>query len=125
MQGKMARTQNRPNVSQGASLDAIGPGSAGSPGLTDADRDFIREIHQAKNLDGTPLRLDELLFMRAENIRMQQQAMQEFGPKAILRSAHRSFRKSRSFPWWECGCDDYKGMVRGDSCRHVVFHSIK
>jgi hypothetical protein len=78
--GTMARMQNRPNVSQGASLDAIGPGSAGSSGLTDADRDFIREIHQAKHLDGTPLRLDELLFMRAENIRMQQQAIREFGP---------------------------------------------
>ena len=78
--GTMARTQNRPNVSRGASLDATAAGSAGSSGLTDADRDFIREIHQAKHLDGTPLRLDELLFMRAENIRMQQQAMREFGP---------------------------------------------
>jgi hypothetical protein len=78
--GTMSRTQNRPNVSHGTSLDANGPGSAGSSGLTDADRDFIREIHQARHLDGTPFRLDELMFMRAENARMQQQAMREFGP---------------------------------------------
>ncbi|HWI68473.1 MAG TPA: hypothetical protein VNS88_08845, partial [Nitrospiraceae bacterium] len=76
--GTMALTQNRANVSQGKSADVGGTGSSSS-GFTDADRQFIYEIHQAKHLDGSPLRLEELLFLRAENVRMQQQAIREFG----------------------------------------------
>ena len=76
--GTMALTQNRANVSQGKSADVGGTG-ASSSGFTDADRQFIYEIHQAKHLDGSPLRLEELLFLRAENVRMQQQAIREFG----------------------------------------------
>jgi hypothetical protein len=76
--GTMALTQNRANVSQGKSADVGGTGSSSS-GFTDADRQFIYDIHQAKHLDGSPLRLEELLFLRAENVRMQQQAIREFG----------------------------------------------
>ncbi len=76
--GTMALTQNRANVSQGKSAEVGGTGSSSS-GFTDADRQFIYDIHQAKHLDGSPLRLEELLFLRAENVRMQQQAIREFG----------------------------------------------
>ena len=76
--GTMALTQNRANVSQGKSAELAGAGSSSS-GFTDADRQFIYDIHQAKHLDGSPLRLEEFLFLRAENVRMQQQAIREFG----------------------------------------------
>jgi len=76
--GTMALTQNRANVSQGKSPEVGGTASSSS-GFTDADRQFIYDIHQAKHLDGSPLRLEELLFLRAENVRMRQQAIREFG----------------------------------------------
>jgi hypothetical protein len=76
--GTMALTRNRANVSQGKSPEVGGTASSSS-GFTDADRQFIYDIHQAKHLDGSPLRLEELLFLRAENVRMQQQAIREFG----------------------------------------------
>jgi hypothetical protein len=76
--GTMARTQNKANVSQGRSGDVEGTGLFSSS-FTDADRQFIYDIHHSKHLDGTPLRLDELVFLRAENVRMQQQAIREFG----------------------------------------------
>lgn len=76
--GTLARTQNKANVSQGRSGDAEGTGLFSSS-FSDADRQFIYDIHHARHLDGTPLRLDELVFLRAENVRMQQQAIKEFG----------------------------------------------
>jgi hypothetical protein len=76
--GTMARTQNKANVSQGKSGDVDGRGLF-STSFTDADRQFLYDIHHAKHLDGTPLRLDELVFLRGENVRMQQQAINEFG----------------------------------------------
>jgi len=76
--GTMARTQNKANVSQGKSADVEGTGLFSSS-FTDADRQFLYDIHHSKHLDGTPLRLDELVFLRGENVRMQQQAIREFG----------------------------------------------
>ena len=76
--GTMARTQNKANVSQGKSGDVEGTGLFSSS-FTDADRQYLYDIHHAKHLDGTPLRLDELVFLRGENVRMQQQAIREFG----------------------------------------------
>lgn len=77
--GTLPKTQNRPNVTQGTSLEPSGSGS-GRSNLTEADRDFIRQIHQAKHLDGTPMRVDELIYLRGENVRMQEEAKREFGP---------------------------------------------
>ena len=76
--GTMARTQNKANVSQGKSAYVEGTGLFSSS-FTDADRQFLYDIHHSKHLDGTPLRLDELVFLRGENVRMQQQAIREFG----------------------------------------------
>jgi hypothetical protein len=76
--GTLARTQNKANVSQGKSADVGGTGLFSSS-FTDADRQFLYDIHHSKHLDGTPLRLDELVFLRGENVRMQQQAIREFG----------------------------------------------
>lgn len=76
--GTMARTQNKANVSQGRSGDVEGTGLFSSS-FTDADRQFLYDIHHSKHLDGTPLRLEELVFLRGENVRMQQQAIREFG----------------------------------------------
>ena len=76
--GTMALTQNKANVSQGKSGDVEGSGLFSSS-FTDADRQFIYDIHHWKHPDGTPLRLEELLFQRGENVRMQQQAIREFG----------------------------------------------
>ena len=76
--GTMARTQNKANVSQGKSADVGGTGLFSSS-FTDADRQFLYDIHHSKHLDGTPLRLDELVFLRGQNVRMQQQAIREFG----------------------------------------------
>jgi hypothetical protein len=76
--GTMALTQNKANVSQGQSGDVGGTGLFSSS-FTDADRQFLYDIHHARHLDGTPLRLEELLFQRGENVRMQQQAIREFG----------------------------------------------
>ena len=75
--GTMARTQNKANVSQGKSADVEGTGLFSSS-FTDADRQFLYDIHHSKHLDGTPLRLDELVFLRGENVRMQQ-AIRQFG----------------------------------------------
>ena len=77
--GTLARTQNRPNVARGTMPDGSTAGSY-QMGLTEADRRFIQDIHNAKHLDGSPLRLDELLCLRAENIRMQRDAARDFGP---------------------------------------------
>jgi hypothetical protein len=77
--GTLARTQNRPNVTQGTSLEPSGPGSARS-NLTEADRDFIRQIHQAKYLDGKPIAVDRWLYLRGQYIRSQEEARREFGP---------------------------------------------
>jgi hypothetical protein len=76
--GTMARTQNKANVSQGRSGDVEGTGLFSSS-FTDADRQFLYDIHHSKHLDGTPLSLEELVFLRGENVRMQQQAIREFG----------------------------------------------
>lgn len=76
--GTLARMQNKANVSQGKSTDVGGTGLFSSS-FTDADRQFLYDIHHSKHLDGTPLRLDELVFLRGENVRMQQQAIREFG----------------------------------------------
>jgi len=76
--GTMARTQNKANGSQGKSADVGGTGLFSSS-FTDADRQFLYDIHHSKHLDGTPLRLDELVFLRGQNVRMQQQAIREFG----------------------------------------------
>jgi len=77
--GTLPRTQNRPNVTQGTALEPPGSGS-GRSNLTESDREYLREIHRAKHLDGTPFRVDELLYLRGENARMQQEAIREFGP---------------------------------------------
>jgi hypothetical protein len=79
--GTLARTQNRANVTQGTSLEPSGTGS-GRSNLTDADRDFIRQIHRAKNLDGTPMSLDQLLYLRSQNVHMQEEARRELGPNS-------------------------------------------
>lgn len=82
----MARTQNRPSVPQGVTADPGVAGAAGLgagvrvSGLSESDRKFIREIHSARHLDGSPFSLDELQFMRAENVRFQEQALRELGP---------------------------------------------
>ena len=76
--GTLARMQNKANVSQGKSTDVGGTGLFSSS-FTDADRQFLYDIHHSKHLDGTPLRLDELVFLRGENVRMEQQAIREFG----------------------------------------------
>jgi hypothetical protein len=66
--GTLARTQNKANVSQGKSADVDGTGLFSSS-FTDADRQFLYDIHHSKHLDGTPFRLDELVFQRGENVR--------------------------------------------------------
>jgi hypothetical protein len=82
----MARTQNRPSVPHGVTADSGIPGSSAAAsgvhasGLSESDRDFIREIYSAKNLDGTPFTLDQLQFLRAENVRDQERALRELGP---------------------------------------------
>ena len=77
--GTMQRTQNRPNVSHGA-----GPGQPGSSapapfqfGLTDADRRFIRDIHRDR-----PLPLERLVALRFESLRLQEEALRNFGPES-------------------------------------------
>ena len=75
--GTMPRTQNRPNVSYGAAPGQ--PGSAAPTtyqfGLTDSDRQFIRNIHR-----DTPLPLEKLMTLRFESLRLQEDASREFGP---------------------------------------------
>jgi hypothetical protein len=84
----MARTQNRASAPNGVTADSGIPGVAAAAsgvrasGLSESDREFIREIHTAKHLDGTPFTLEELLFMRAENVRYQEQALRELGPSS-------------------------------------------
>ena len=86
----MARTQNRPSVPQGVTADPGVAGAAGLgagvrvSGLSESDRKFIREIHSARHLDGSPFSLDELQFMRAENVRFQEQALRELGPGSSM-----------------------------------------
>lgn len=80
--GTMARTQNRPGAPQGAAMDAASPASGARSQLTEADRRMIDDIHTAKHLDGSHLRLDELMYLRNENVRMQAEALREFGPKS-------------------------------------------
>jgi hypothetical protein len=81
----MARTQNRASVPNGVTADSGIPGMSAAAsgvrpsGLSQSDRDFIREIHSAKHLDGTPFSLYDLQVMRSENVIYQEQAMREFG----------------------------------------------
>ena len=105
--GTMPLTQNRPNVSRGK-LGATGEsGSSGggrSSNLTDADRQFIQDIHRSKHLDGTPFRLDELLYLRSENARMQEEAVRDFGPtstsalwfREVLKAYDQEIAKAKS-----------------------------
>ncbi len=72
----MARTQNKPSAPQGMAADPV---SGSTKSLTQVERDFIYEIHQARNLDRSPLSLSQLQRLRTENAQLQAQAAAEFG----------------------------------------------
>lgn len=76
----MACNQNRPAVPHGTNADTCSPGS--TPGLTDADRHFFYQIRRARHLNGSPFSIEELVRLRDENVRMQEEAIREFGPKS-------------------------------------------
>ena len=76
----MARTQNKPSSPQGAGADAFSGSERPGAALTQIERDFIYEIHNARNLGGSPLSLEQLQRLRTENAQLQAQASREFGP---------------------------------------------
>jgi hypothetical protein len=78
----MARAQNKPSAPQGAGADGFSGSERPGAALTQIEQDFIYEIHHARNLDGSPLSLDQLQRLRTENAQLQTQAVREFGPES-------------------------------------------
>jgi len=79
--GTLARTQHKPNAPQGKGVDnGVASSSASSRrGLTDADREFIWNIHQARHGEHA-LSLEQLVRLRNETARMLEQAVRDSGP---------------------------------------------
>lgn len=78
----MARTQNTPSSPRGAGADAFSGAERPGAALTQVERDFIYEIHNARNRGGSPLSLEQLQRLRTENAALQAQAVKEFGPES-------------------------------------------